>query len=49
MNLIIKKALNFYSIIIFILPFFIRLIPEIIAWPYPIGFDTLIYANIILD
>jgi len=49
MNLIIKKASNFYSIMIFILPFFIRLIPEIIAWPYPIGFDTLIYADIILE
>ncbi len=29
----------------FITPFVIRLIPEILAWPYPIGFDT-IYAYV---
>jgi len=37
------------SIMIFLLSLFIRLIPEILAWPYPIGFDTLIYTDIILN
>ncbi|MGQ9691316.1 MAG: hypothetical protein ACUVQY_08680 [Thermoproteota archaeon] len=32
----------------FIVPTAVRYIPEIIAWPYPIGFDTLMYADIIL-
>ena len=49
-NTFIKKSnFYFYPIMAFILPFFIRLIPEIIAWPYPIGFDTLMYANVILE
>lgn len=29
----------------FLIPFVIRLIPEVLAWPYPIGFDT-IYAYV---
>lgn len=32
----------------FFVPLVVRFVPEIIAWPYPIGFDTLIYANDIL-
>lgn len=37
-----------FPLLSFIIPTIIRFIPEIIAWPYPLGFDTLIYANIIL-
>jgi len=43
---IIKKIIPFLA---FFFPFIIRSIPEIIAWPYPIGFDTLLYANDILN
>jgi len=32
-------------ILAFLTPFTIRLIPEVLAWPYPIGFDT-IYAYV---
>ena len=32
----------------FIIPMAIRFVPELIAWPYPIGFDTLIYADVIV-
>jgi len=32
----------------FLAPMAVRSIPEIIAWPYPIGFDTLMYADTIL-
>ncbi len=31
----------------FLVPSAIRTVPEVLAWPYPIGFDTLIYINII--
>jgi hypothetical protein len=31
----------------FFVPLAIRSIPEILAWPYPIGFDTLAYIHII--
>ncbi len=33
----------------FLIPFAVRLIPEVIAWPYPLGFDTLIYADRMLQ
>lgn len=33
-----------WCIVAFLVPLVIRIIPEVIAWPYPIGFDTLIYA-----
>jgi hypothetical protein len=36
-------------ILAFLFPLFIRMLPEIISWPYPIGFDTLSYINIILN
>jgi hypothetical protein len=32
-----------FIILAFVVPFFVRMIPEIIAWPYPLGFDTLGY------
>jgi len=32
-------------ILAFLTPFTVRLIPEVLAWPYPIGFDT-IYAYV---
>ena len=32
-----------YGFLAIALPFIIRLIPEAIAWPYPLGFDTLGY------
>lgn len=32
----------------FLVPLVVRFVPEVLAWPYPIGFDTLIYANDIL-
>jgi len=32
----------------FLVPMLVRFIPEFMAWPYPIGFDTLIYADVIL-
>jgi len=32
-----------YVLLAFIFPFAVRLVPEIIAWPYPLGFDTLGY------
>jgi len=32
-----------YGFLAFTLPFIVRLIPEVIAWPYPLGFDPLGY------
>lgn len=32
----------------FIIPLVVRVVPEVLAWPYPLGFDTLIYADIML-
>jgi hypothetical protein len=32
-----------YFTLAFLVPFLIRMIPELIAWPYPLGFDTLGY------
>lgn len=32
----------------FLIPLFVRSIPEVLSWPYPIGFDTVIYIKIIL-
>lgn len=39
-----KKA----PILAFLVPLIVRSIPAILAWPHPIGFDTLIYTNVIL-
>lgn len=36
-------------ILAFLFPLFIRLLPEIIAWPYLIGYDTITYAYTILN
>lgn len=30
-------------VILYSIPLFIRLLPEILAWPYPLGFDTVTY------
>ncbi|MEM2987229.1 MAG: hypothetical protein QXV60_03925, partial [Nitrososphaerota archaeon] len=40
---------RFLPISAFLFPLFIRFIPEIIAWPYPIGYDTITYISIILN
>jgi len=32
----------------FLTPLTVRLVPEIIAWPYPTGFDSLMYTNALL-
>lgn len=37
-----------YSILAFFIPLAIRSIPEVIAWSYPIGFDTLVYIHQIM-
>lgn len=37
-----------YFILAFVVPLVVRSVPEVIAWPYPIGFDTLIYMDRIL-
>jgi hypothetical protein len=31
------------------LGFFVRLVPELLAFPLPIGFDTIYYANVMKD
>jgi hypothetical protein len=36
----LKISEKVVKILSFVIPFFVRLIPEILAWPYPIGFDT---------
>lgn len=49
---LVKKNLHnerLIAILAFAIPFFVRSVPEIIAWPYPIGFDTMNYAYWILD
>jgi len=32
-----------FAALAFLIPFVVRMIPELIAWPYPLGFDTLGY------
>ncbi len=34
-----------YLLLSFLTPLLVRTVPEILSWPYPIGFDTLIYAG----
>lgn len=38
----------FFPVSAFLIPLIVRSIPEALSWPYPIGFDTLIYAGNIL-
>jgi len=40
-----KRFQTLAPILAFLIPFAVRLLPEIIAWPYPIGFDT-VYAYV---
>lgn len=40
---------RFAAFAAFVFPVLIRSVPEVIAWPYPLGFDTLIYADWVLD
>jgi len=42
------KRLSF-PLLAFIIPMAIRFIPEAIAWPYPTGFDSLMYMNAMLE
>ncbi|MEM3783179.1 MAG: hypothetical protein QXX32_06530, partial [Thermofilum sp.] len=32
-------------VLAFFVPMFVRAIPEVLSWPYPIGFDTIVYAG----
>lgn len=32
-----------FAVLAFLVPFAVRMIPELIAWPYPLGYDTLGY------
>ena len=38
-----KHGTLVYAVAAFLLPLSIRLIPEVIAWPYPLGFDTVFF------
>ena len=42
------KGLSFLLLALTV-PLTIRFVPEAIAWPYPTGFDSLIYANAMID
>ena len=44
-NHVITKTLTKIGLIVcFLLGFLIRLIPEVLSFPHPIGFDTIDYA-----
>ena len=33
------------GLLAFLVPLLVRTIPEVLSWPYPLGFDTFIYAG----
>jgi len=41
MRLVEDKA----RVLAFLVPMIVRAIPEVLSWPYPIGFDTIVYAG----
>ncbi|MEM4563079.1 MAG: hypothetical protein QXI55_04075, partial [Thermofilum sp.] len=36
-----------YALLSFFTPLLVRLIPEALSWPYPLGFDTLLVAALV--
>ncbi len=36
---------NRFALAAFLIPFAVRCIPEVLSWPYPIGFDTIVYIR----
>ncbi len=36
-----------FSVLAFLIPLLVRDVPEILSWPYPIGFDTIRYVSLI--
>lgn len=38
-----------FALAAFLIPLCVRAVPEVLSWPYPIGFDTVIYIHILQD
>ncbi|MGC9135311.1 hypothetical protein [Caldivirga sp.] len=48
-NHLINLTLKYSYLIVFLAPFIIRLIPEIVSWPWFVGYDTPEYVAALMD